>query len=638
MITLTKAAALSGSAVATTQTFTAMAPSVTFTRSGASDNWYTEVDVSLAVDPDFVPVEGTEFDRVFPLEPHTTNAIGGAVVINGGAGDKDRALKPAVMLPYESPTAAKDSPLIVDESEQTDTLLVFNDSSSADDTGRLSATNISGLGMGAASAFAPTETVVKGSLDFASTGTGGSSGSIMGAAGSWDGFAAGDIVFVEGSGSANGDQYYRITGITSVAGGGDSLLVTALPGSAFRDDPAASVSVTRMREVPAGINYAELEIVEVMLGTGNDHFTVEGTAVGAITVVHGGGNALLADGITMGGDTITVTGGGGAAAPLIIYGDTSQDGWRYDSVSGFATGRAIAFDHAGNDLIDASASTAGVTIYGGAGKDTIYGSQGDDQLAGGSGDDEIHGDDNPTDTIDGTSAVGRDHIYGDGGINADLTTRLDLATQVITLVTVPAPATDGASSDGLAPGGDTLFGDGGDDIILGDHGVITQAPGTMRLLTTGMVHRIETTENASGGIDRIQGGAGNDQILGGHMGDFIDGNDGDNIILGDHGAIDYVIADGDRLRHRPDHQPVDRPVRRQRRHRQRQRRRHHHRRPRRRHRRRAGRQQHRHRRQRHHHRRQRGCDELQRPAADAGPDRDHRVRRRWNRHHQHGPP
>ena len=226
-------------------------------------------------------------------------------------------------------------------------------------------------------------------------------------------------------------------------------------------------------------------------------------------------------------------------------------------MSGFATGCAIAFDHAGNDLIDASASTAGVTIYGGAGKDTIYGSQGDDQLAGGSGDDEIHGDDNPTDTIDGTSAVGRDHIYGDGGINADLTTRLDLATQIITLVTVPAPATDGASSDGLAPGGDTLFGDGGDDIILGDHGVITQAPGTIGLLTTGMVHRIETTENASGGIDRIQGGAGNDQILGGHMGDFIDGNDGDNIILGDRRRHRLRDCGRHRLGHRPDHQPVD---------------------------------------------------------------------------------
>ena len=73
------------------------APLVTFTRSGASDNWYTEVDVSLAVDPDFVPVEGTEFDRVFPLEPHTTNAIGerGGDQWRGG-GQGPRALKPAV--------------------------------------------------------------------------------------------------------------------------------------------------------------------------------------------------------------------------------------------------------------------------------------------------------------------------------------------------------------------------------------------------------------------------------------------------------------------------------------------------------------------------------------------------------------
>ena len=46
---------------------------------------------------------------------------------------------------------------------------------------------------------------------------------------------------------------------------------------------------------------------------------------------------------------------------------------------------------AGDDVLDASASSLGVTFYGGAGNDTISGSQAGDHLAGGSGDDEIHG-------------------------------------------------------------------------------------------------------------------------------------------------------------------------------------------------------------------------------------------------------
>jgi hypothetical protein len=32
------------------------------------------------------------------------------------------------------------------------------------------------------------------------------------------------------------------------------------------------------------------------------------------------------DASTMGGETINVTGGGGRDSPLVVYGDTSQDG------------------------------------------------------------------------------------------------------------------------------------------------------------------------------------------------------------------------------------------------------------------------------------------------------------------------
>src|SRR5690606_9352632 len=92
--------------------------------------------------------------------------------------------------------------------------------------------------------------------------------------------------------------------------------------------------------------------------------------------------------------------------------------------------------------------------------------------------------------------------------------------------------------DGLVPGDDTIHGDGGDDIIFGDHGVIDQAMGTLRILTTGDVTRIATVRPEVGGIDTIRGNSGADHILGGFGGDFLHGDAGNDIVLGDHGVID----------------------------------------------------------------------------------------------------
>ncbi len=123
-----------------------------------------------------------------------------------------------------------------------------------------------------------------------------------------------------------------------------------------------------------------LEVVNVLLGSGADALTVTGSIVpapdrstgvvafhGGVTVLHGGG----------GDDTITVTGGGGPDSPLVVYGDTSQDGrWYAGSAASpsfdvfgskpfvgvvgnsdtFRLPLANAFAAAGNDTIDASLS------------------------------------------------------------------------------------------------------------------------------------------------------------------------------------------------------------------------------------------------------------------------------------------
>ena len=79
-----------------------------------------------------------------------------------------------------------------------------------------------------------------------------------------------------------------------------------------------------------GITYNGFEIVEILLGKGNDTLTIDDTGdrdekagvspdPATITVVHGGG----------GDDTIIANNRGNG--PLVIYGDTSEDGVRYSN-------------------------------------------------------------------------------------------------------------------------------------------------------------------------------------------------------------------------------------------------------------------------------------------------------------------
>ena len=254
----------------------------------------------------------------------------------------------------------------------------------------------------------------------------------------------------------------------------------------------------------ANITYgSNFEAAEVLLGSGNDQFTVENTADGAVTAVHGGG----------GSDRITATGRGGAdsrgrEAALVIFGDTSEDGSRYtDTTTAVNPDFAYSFSNAGNDQLDASALNKTVALYGGEGDDTIIGSQAGDQLAGGAGNDRIQGE------------AGIDHIYGDSGFNVDLRAR-----------SLTVPTTDEAGSD-------TIDGGAGDDVIFGDHGIIDQAAGTQRLTTPASAERISSSEVTNGAADTIEGGAGNDIVIAGAGNDTVSGGAGNDLLFGDHGQV-----------------------------------------------------------------------------------------------------
>ena len=143
----------------------------------------------------------------------------------------------------------------------------------------------------------------------------------------------------------------------------------------------------------------------------------------------------------------------GPESPLVVYGDTSQDGVWYggqpcereglrvraeavrsvlqdpgsqneddewvfpladpfdDSPATTSSTRATCSPGSRATAPAAPLPTVGFTAYGGAGNDLIIGSQAGDHLAGGSGDDTILG------------LRGVDHIYGDSGFNVDILTR-----------------------------------------------------------------------------------------------------------------------------------------------------------------------------------------------------------------------
>ncbi|MEQ1827017.1 MAG: hypothetical protein ABL921_13765 [Pirellula sp.] len=318
------------------------------------------------------------------------------------------------------------------------------------------------------------------------------------------------------------------------------------------------------------------------------------TPMAAQTLTVFGYDPAIDGGVRIGGDHITVSGGAGPNSPLVVYGDTSQDGVWYSGhahdVLGYEFGDkpfdpfsglpdedneddewvfplADPFFYAGNDVIDASglfAATSfgslpsvGFIAYGGSGNDLIIGSQAGDHLAGGSGDDEIRG------------LRGVDHIYGDSGVNVNILTR---ALSIETTNSSPAPTfvpgtatfiNNGTTvepyaspvADLLTAGRDLIYGDGPgtvgggpeaayDDVIFGDHGTIIQnvidpnlpnaLPQKIQTTTLESLIRIESRDLQNGNDDVIFGNLGRDIIIAGAGHDMADGDEADDLVFGDN--------------------------------------------------------------------------------------------------------
>lgn len=173
------------------------------------------------------------------------------------------------------------------------------------------------------------------------------------------------------------------------------------------------------------------------------------------------------DGYDSGEGTLDTSGGAGTIVPLseIVYADELDD-----TISISDVGGPPVFAGAGDDM-----------VTGGASDDYIDGEDGDDIISGGAGDDDLHG--------------GRDQDIVNGG--------------------------DGDDTISGHVGDDTLRGEGGNDALQGGDG--------------------DDTLDGGDGDDTLQGYLGNDTIITGNGADVAYGGAGDDMLDGrDDGAMDYL--------------------------------------------------------------------------------------------------
>jgi Ca2+-binding RTX toxin-like protein len=261
----------------------------------------------------------------------------------------------------------------------------------------------------------------------------------------------------------------------------------------------------------------------------------------------GGGTAEIEFTITLGTGTdgLTVTGmsAAGAADDVIevfdgaldLNGDNDDDDVLHDADTVTINGAA------GDDTLDASFTTAAVTLNGGDGFDTLYGGTATDVLSGGNDDDWLVGD-----GFNGTTEA--DTLNGDAGSDtADFSGAL---SGVIANLTGNQSATGGSGNDSLSgienlwgsAFADSLTGDNGDNWIGpgdGDDFVDGRPGGSDTLDYTGTVGALTVSLAVTGA--QATGGSGTDTILdfenlyGGDGNDTLTGTTGDNVLAGGPG-------------------------------------------------------------------------------------------------------
>ena len=347
-----------------------------------------------------------------------------------------------------------------------------------------------------------------------------------------------------------------------------------------------------------GIAYYDVEYLEIDLGSGNDVFNVQGTTAHTTARLGAGDERVYVSsdaGFDLTTSTLFLTGHlhriegmlnieAGDGRHLLMISDEASVIGDGDA----ATDRALITDTRTHALDTANAIGADnrlsseneIFIVGLAPAPITYGADGSGNFFDGItywtgfGNDDIE--------IDGThlrGVVGQRTVtslntgLGDDDILVDLDTPnddgffvlntqgpydqylefTDADTVDASASTLPLVIFGGQDDDDITSGqaDDIVFADRGrveylDDaaglgLLLGSGGPEDVTDGVERAPT-----RIHTIDPLIGGADVVASLGGNDIVLGGINGDRIDAGDGNNIVIGDSGEIDYVTDDDDR--------------------------------------------------------------------------------------------
>jgi Ca2+-binding RTX toxin-like protein len=206
-----------------------------------------------------------------------------------------------------------------------------------------------------------------------------------------------------------------------------------------------------------------------------------------------------------GNDTITLSEVNGALPRANLFGGANND------ILTGGSGADQLFGQSGNDTLLGKGGND--FLFGGADNDTLTGGDADDQVFGQGGDDRMiwnPGDD--TDLNEGGDGV--DKVEVNGGNGTEQFTDTANGVRVRFDRVTPAPfSIDIGTSESLV-----LNANGGDDTF--------SATGNLAAL-------IKLTVDGGAGNDRLLGSNGNDLLLGGDGNDFVDGNQGsDTGLLG----------------------------------------------------------------------------------------------------------
>jgi Ca2+-binding RTX toxin-like protein len=279
----------------------------------------------------------------------------------------------------------------------------------------------------------------------------------------------------------------------------------------------ASTAGPAAAQATPGVSAVSAFGVLAVVGDGQDNtIVVSRDAAGRILVNNGdvrviGSTPTVANTRTIavaggaGNDTITIDEVNGALPRATLIGGTGDD-----TMTG-GSGNDLLIGQAGNDTLLGKGGFD--QLFGGADNDTLTGGDADDQAFGEAGDDLMiwnPGDD--TDVNEGGDGV--DTAQVNGGNGAETFTATANGTRVRFDRVNPAPfSVDIGTSENLV-----LNANGGDDSF--------SATGNLATL-------IAITVDGGDGNDAILGGNGADRLLGGTGNDFVDGNQGaDTGVLG----------------------------------------------------------------------------------------------------------